>query len=174
MEEIKYQGKYITVVEEEIDGHVYERARLREGVHVIPHDGNGNILLIREYRVHEKGERWKFVSGWMDKEGKDALTHAQEELAEEIGYRAEVWKEIFREKNRLGTCSFGIHVFLCEDLVPLEEKPENPDTGEVRELRWVDRRELVEILKKGDLKEAVPYLAALVFLLDWEEKNVIR
>jgi len=33
LSEIKYQDKYITVTEEYISNHVYERAQLRVGVH---------------------------------------------------------------------------------------------------------------------------------------------
>jgi len=171
MEVIKYQGKYITATEEVIDGHTYERVRLREGVHLIPYREEDNkILLMKEYRVHEGGARWKFVSGWIDKEGKDALQHAKEELAEELGLEAEYWKEIFSEKNRQATCSTGIHVFLCEHIHPLEQKPDNPDTGEVLDSKWFSLDELIQLIEEGNIKNPAPFLAALVFLLKKQER----
>lgn len=55
-----YEGNYIRVTEEVINDHTFERAHFRPGVHVLPFRDN-KLLLIREYRHHEGGSRWKFI-----------------------------------------------------------------------------------------------------------------
>lgn len=135
-----YHGKYITVSEEMIRDDLYERIHLRAGVHVIAVKEK-SILLIREYRVHEGKERWKLVSGWIDKEHKTTQEIAQEELAEEAGLEAETWKE-WKTYNTHGmTIGFITTYFVARGISIMPNPPINPDHDEVRELRWVSENE---------------------------------
>ncbi len=168
MRRIVYQGNYITVSEEEISGHLYERVSLRDGVHIIPYDEEKGILLIREYRVHEKGERWKFVSGWVDKKGKSLLEHAKEELAEELGLQAGKWTLLYQEKNKNATCSTSLHVYLCEEISPLKEKSKNPDSGEILEMKWFNFQDFFHLIQRGNIRNPGAFLVALVSLLQKE------
>jgi len=135
MKEIKYQGKYITTSEEEINGHMYERTELQPGVHVLPIRDN-KILLINELRVHEKAARWKLVSGWCDKDNLSPQEHAQEELAEEVGMQAKHWEEFFNASVPNATVSLNTRYFVCTDISDIEEKIHNPDSGEVLDYGW--------------------------------------
>ncbi len=138
MEKIIYQGNYISVSEQSIDGHIYERASLRPGVHVVPIKDD-KVLFMKEYRTHEGIVRFKLVSGWCDKEGKTALDHAQEELAEELGMEAETWEEFHCSNAPGATVNPNTTYFICRNLKTLEHKPENPDTGcRVLEHEWMD------------------------------------
>jgi len=151
MKEIKYQGNYITVTEEEINGHIYERAQLREGVRVIPIQNN-KVLLMSEFRPHEKDYRWKLVSGWCDKEKRSPLEHAQEELAEELGMQAENWKEFFNSILPNATLSPSTHYFLCENISELEEKVENPDVGaDINGHDWFSFDEIFHLINEGKM-----------------------
>lgn len=145
MKEIVYKGRYITVTEEVIHNHVYERAEIKEGVQVFPYH-EGKILLINEHRVHEQQSRWKFVSGMCDKEGKSPLEHAQEELAEEASMRAGSWKEIYSSSVPNATINPNVHFFVCTEVYDLDIPVENPDMSIVIEKKWFSYDELFELM----------------------------
>ncbi len=164
MQEVKYQGNYITVTEEEINGHVFERIKLRKGVYVIPYREDGKILLIHEKRIHENGSRWKLISGWVDKKNKSILEHAQEELAEEIGYEASEWKEFYNSDFSDKTYSSSNYYFTCTHLSPLENPPQNPDSGAVLAHEWFSFEEIFDLIHKKKILMGEPIMVALSFL----------
>ena len=146
-----YSGRYLTMSEEEIGGHVYERVTLRPGVKVIPCDDDGKVLLIREKKLNERAPRWKLISGWMDKAGKDALAVAQEELAEEAGMAAEEWQEYLHWDKTGFTIEQEQWFFICRGLSRLEDPPENPDQGTISEMMWVGMDELFGLVDNRDM-----------------------
>lgn len=146
MKEIVYQGKYISVSEERIDNHVYERASLRAGVNVIPVQNN-KVLLIKESRGHEDIPRWKVVSGWCDKDDKNPLFHAQEELAEEANMVAQQWEEIYQAIVPNATINPNTRYFMCADVSELSYVHDNPDQHcEVLDKKWFSFDEIFELL----------------------------
>jgi len=161
-----YKGNYITVTEEMMGDHTYERMVLRPGVCVIPAK-DGEILLIKEFRAHEKGARWKAVSGWMDKDGLDNLTIAKEELAEEVGMAAENWEKLPHFDIVDKTISIETSYFIAHDPYLLEDPPENPDHDEIEQLRWVSLRAYEIMLENGEMmwdRDALYILQALKML----------
>lgn len=150
MKQTVYQGKYISVSEEKINSHTYERITLRAGVHVIP-VRNERVLLIREERTHEDTPRWKVVSGWCDKEDKDPLAHAQEELAEEANMSAEHWEEVYQAVVPNATVNPNAWYYLCEGISELPYNHPNPDEGcEVLDKKWFSFEELFELINKKE------------------------
>lgn len=150
MKEEKYKGKYITITEEIINNHVYERVAIREGVQVFPYRDE-KILLIKEYRTHEKKARYKFVSGMCDKDGKSPLNHAKEELAEEAQMKAEYWEEIYNSQVPNATINPNVHFFVCTEISELEETIENPDSSEVLETRWCSLEDLFQLMNQKEI-----------------------
>lgn len=171
MKETRYKGNYISVSEEIIDGHVYERALLRPGVHIIPYRDNGKILLMHESRPHETNPRWKLVSGWIDKEHKTALEHAIEELAEEVGHTAETWIQLPKMDDANFTVSFQADFFACRGLQKIEQPPENPDNGcEVLGYDWFSFDQIFDMLNDGKILKDNAILVALSYIRE-QEKN---
>lgn len=168
MQKIKYKGNYITVTEEEISGHTYERVKLRKGVHVIPYSNDGKIMLMNEKREHEDKSRWKLVSGWVDKEGGSILDHAIDELAEEVAYSAENWQEIYSSDYVDKTISPSAYYFTCNNLLKLENPPENPDTGFVLGYDWFSFDEIFAMMSQNKILRDDSIMVALHFLY---EKN---
>ncbi len=149
-EETKYSGKYLTITEEQIGSHIYERVILKEGVRVYPIQ-EGKLLLIKEFRTHEGKARWKIVSGWIDKEGKSTLEIAQEELAEETGLQAEHWDEFYVYDTMGATVSTRIPCYIATGISELPEKIENPDNDEILEMRWVNLDELYGLIDAQEM-----------------------
>lgn len=146
-----YKGRYITITEEVIGDHTYERMVLRPGVCVIPANADKEIMLIKEFRTHERSARWKAVSGWMDKDGYDDLETAKEELAEEVGMAAKRWKKlpVFDIVDK--TINMTTSYFIAYDPYLLENPPKNPDHDEIEQLRWVSLRAYEIMLENGEM-----------------------
>ncbi len=150
MREIKYSGKYIELTEENIEGHVYERAALRPGVRVYPICEN-KILIMCEHRRHEGRSRWKFVGGWLDKEQKTELEVAQEELLEELGYEAHTWNLFHVFDTGKSTVGLKATYYVAQGLVKHPNPPQNPDSDFVSDTKWVTLDELFSMIDNHDL-----------------------
>ena len=82
------------------------------------------IFLIQEY-IHSYARKfWKFVSGGVDKLDKDILTHAIEELAEEVSMESSSFFHLYSSERVFG--NRPIHYFIAENPVIMENPPENP------------------------------------------------
>lgn len=163
MKQIKYQGKYIITTEENIEGHVYERMELIPNVHVLP-IREDKILLMNEYRTHEKNSRWKLVTGWAEKPGVSLVQHAKEELAEEVGMQAKHWEEFFDASVPNATINLNTHFFVCKEISNLQDKVENPDGGEVLGYDWFTYEQIFEMLNKGRMWPGGSTMIALWYL----------
>lgn len=168
MKQIKYKGKYITTSEEKINGHTYERTELIPNVHVMPVRDN-KILLMNEYRNHEKDSRWKLITGWCEKENKNPLEHAQEELAEEVGMQAEYWEEIFDASVPNGTINRNTKYFLCKNISSLDQKIKNPDTGIVIDYNWFNIEDIFSMIEAKKIWPGQSILIALLCLRNLEK-----
>lgn len=119
-----YQGRYMKVTEEMIEGNNWERCYLRDGVIVYAIDEDGKFIMINEKRPHEDEPiRLRFVAGHLE-EGLSVLENANKELQEEIGFRANKLEEFFKIKSS-GTVNNSVHFVLAKDLVP--DSIPNPD-----------------------------------------------
>ncbi len=150
MKEIKYKGKYLQITEEDIDGHIYERVRLKSGVRILPVRDN-KILFIKEYRPIEKKSSLKLISGWVDKADKTILEIAKEELKEEVSMEAEKWKEFYCRNTDNHTVENKVTYFIAEDVKELKEKVENPDNDIIEEVMWLDEKKFWELLEEDKI-----------------------
>lgn len=149
MEETKYEGKFIKVTEELIEGSIWERVYLSDGVMIFPLTEDNKIYMIEERRPHEKNPiRFKFVTGLMD-EGEDPLITANREMQEEIGLKAE-HLEMILHRESTGTVNNNFYQILATGLS--ESKLPNPD-GEntIVSVRAYSIDEIIEFLESGKL-----------------------
>lgn len=150
MEVKKYNGAFVQVTEEEINGAIWERVYLKSGVQVFPMTEDKKIYLIEEKRPHEKNPiRLKFVTGLMDKEGEDPLETANREMQEEIGYKANKL-EIINHRHASGTINNHFYQILATDLVP--SKIPNPDGEDtIVSIKAYTIDEIFKLLDSGQL-----------------------
>lgn len=130
MEQIAWQGKFLKVTTEVMNGATWERAYLPEGVVIFPVTDEGKILVIKERRLHETPPvRLKMVSGMLEP-GEEPSENANRELQEEIGYKAKTLIP-FWEYRSSGTVNSCTHFFLAKHLSV--SKLPNPDGEDVIE-----------------------------------------
>ena len=107
------------------------------------------LFIIEEYIHHYKKSYWKFVSGGIDKNGKDLKTHAIEELAEEVAMESENMYHIYSAPKIFG--NRGTHFFVAENPVVMDNPPINPDTDEIINQKWITEEEFHTMLDTKEL-----------------------
>lgn len=126
------------------------KKKTREIVIVFPFDTKEQkIFIIQEYIHHYKKSYWKFVSGGIDKNGKDLKTHAIEELAEEVAMESENMYHIYSAPKIFG--NRGTHFFVAENSVVMDNPPINPDTDEIINKKWITEEEFHTMLDTKEL-----------------------
>ena len=127
-----------------------KRKPLRDIVLVFPFNTDTKeILIIQEYVQHYEKSFWKFVSGGIDKNNKDSLTHAREELAEELGLESDSFYLFHFFEPYFGSRS--IYCFVAENPRVMVDPPENPDIDIIEQTRWVDVEGLQVMIDNKEL-----------------------
>ncbi len=151
MESEVYRGQIIRVTEEKIDGIVWERVYLPDGVIVLPVTDDGKILLVKEKRPHENPPvRIKPVSGILESDKGSPEENAQREMQEEIGYKAQTLERLLEIKGS-GTVNSTQHYFVARGLI--KSKLPNPDGEEtIMSVEAYTPAEIREKLGNGEIK----------------------
>jgi ADP-ribose pyrophosphatase len=157
------RSRIFDVVEERAAGDGFQMARRivkHPGASVmLALDGNGRVLLIRQYRLPIRKRLWELPAGTRDR-GESPLQTARRELAEETGVRARRWKKLLQFYPSPGFCSEAMSVYLAQDLAEGEAAPE---PYEKIEKRWFAWDETLEMIRRGricDSKTIVTLLYA--------------
>lgn len=134
------------------DGFEIKRAIVQHGGSAVmmPVDGRGRILLVRQYRLPARQYLWELPAGRMD-EGETPLKAARRELAEETGLRAKEWKKIAEFYPSPGFLAEKMTIFLATELTQGQSKPMEDERIETR---WFTPRELKEWIRLGKIKDA--------------------
>lgn len=128
MEKFIYQGKFIQVSEEEMNGAIWERAYIPNGVIIFPVTNEGKILLVKEKRPHETPAiRLKMMAGILEAGESPEIT-AVREMREEIGFRPSEMINFFNTGSS-GTVNSKQYYFLAKGLI--KDKIPNPDGEDV-------------------------------------------
>jgi len=151
---VVYTCRIFKVLEEEVtlpNGH---RSRLNWIDHnpciaVVPRDGNGDFILIRQYRHATGGYLLEIPAGNMDR-GETPELCVQRELREETGYRAGWVTKLFEGYLLPGYGNEYMHFYLAEDL---EAAPLPPDADEDIAIVRVSSAEARELLVGGSIRD---------------------
>lgn len=151
---------------------VCPRRRAKNIIIIFPLDTkNKKILLIEEYVHYYKRSVWKFVSGGIDKNDTNVITHAHEELEEELGMKSDsIYEYYFFEK----IFKFRkIYCYVAENPVHMKNPVENPDHkyhNFIKETKWVNHAELQQLVDDRRIIWNESVLVALQILREIEHK----
>ena len=137
----------------------------REWVHhpgaaaVVPVDGEGRVVLVRQFRFPPRREFWEVPAGKLDRPGEPPLEVAKRELAEEVGLRAERWTELGATYPTIGYSDERIFLFLARDLSDADVES---DADEFVEPFRVPFAEAVAMARRGEIEDAKSCVALLL------------
>jgi len=151
MENVKYLGKYYKLIEEEINGQIYEKAYFKHAIIAYPLLDNKKFLFIKELRVHENPKlRIKPVTGFLE----DDLTweeNTQKELREEVGLCSNNI-ELFHHYKSSGGFNSAKYFSICSDLYVDDNPIINPDGDVILEKIEYTIEEALEKSLSGEIK----------------------
>ena len=159
-----YSCKIFTVWEEDVllpNGKKITQSWIdhKPTVAVVALNAEQEILLIRQYRNATKQTLWEIPAGSMDDNSEAAFDCARRELAEETGFRAEKFTELFSGFLLPGYCNEYMYFFLAEDLI---FEPLKPDEDEFIEVIPTSFPKAFELLQGGHIPDAKTALGLLL------------
>lgn len=112
---------------------------------MIPVDGQGRVLLVRQFRLPAGRCIWELPAGRVNV-GETPLQAARRELLEETGYRARRWRKLLSFYPTPGYVTERMHMFLATELAPGVARPE---ADERIRCRWFSPAEIRAWLRAG-------------------------
>ncbi|MEU8556350.1 NUDIX hydrolase [Streptomyces anthocyanicus] len=152
-----FRGKKTSVRTDDVvmpDGSVVTRDyQVHPGsVAVLALDGEGRVLVIRQYRHPVREKLWEIPAGLLDVPGENPLHAAQRELSEEAHVKAEDWRVLTDVYTTPGGCDEAVRIFLARDLSEAAgERFEVEDEEADMELARVPVADLVRGVLAGEL-----------------------
>ena len=110
----------------------------------VPITNEGKVVILRQYRFAISRRILEFPAGTLET-GEDPLNSMKRELAEEAGYSANKWTNLGKMLPCPGYSDEIINMFLAQDLVELEERPDG-DEDEDLEVLHMSPKEVDESL----------------------------
>ena len=117
---------------------------------VVPMFGNGDCVLIQQFRYPAQQLFWEVPAGKIDF-SEDPLSTAKRELKEETGYRAEQWTYIGHFYPAIGYADEIIHIYLAEELT---QGAQNTDKDEFLSIYRVSFKEVLNMIDSGEINDA--------------------
>jgi ADP-ribose pyrophosphatase len=117
-------------------------------VAVVAINDRDEILLIRQYRNSIKKNILEIPAGTMENTANSPVICAQRELAEETGFQAGKFVQLFEGYLVPGYCNEYMYFFLAGDLFA---KRLPPDEDEFIEIMPTSFPKALELLKRGDI-----------------------
>ncbi|HET8944297.1 MAG TPA: NUDIX hydrolase [Dehalococcoidia bacterium] len=127
-------------------------------VAVVPIDENGDVVLVRQYRLATGDVMLEVPAGLVD-EGEEIEAAAQRELQEEIGYRAGHLERLAGFFVSPGFCTEFIHVFLA---LGLEQSDLDADEDEDITVERVPLAEAARLVETGEIRDAKSIVGILM------------
>jgi len=159
-----FDSDYFRLVEDNVldpEGHNIRRLVVRHdgSAVVLPHDGKGRILLVRQYRHPANDYLWELPAGKVDP-GETPLAAAKRELKEETGFRARNWTRLAAFYNSPGFSGEHTNLYLAEGLIAGEASQID---DERLHLRWFTLRELEALIDSVKLNDAKTLIGTLTW-----------
>lgn len=157
-----FRGRVLTLNLEQVrlpNGQVAELeiAHHPGGAAVVAIDAERRVCLLRQFRHAAGGWLSELPAGKLDG-GEPPLECARRELAEEAGVSARRWEKLGEFFSSPGVLTEVIHIFLAQDLAPVDAAPED---HEVLEATWVPLRDAVDLAASGRLHDAKSLIGLL-------------
>jgi len=123
---------------------------------------DGTTYLVGQYRYALNSYSWEIPEGG-GSHAEDPLAAAKRELLEETGLRAREWQQILRMHLSNSVSDEESIVYLATDLEQGEASPEETERLELRRLPFT---EVLKMVQRGEITDAISVAAVLCVALD--------
>ena len=128
------------------------------GTAIVAINGNREVCLLRQYRHAMKDWVWEIPAGILEKNDKNRLNRAKQELIEEAGCSAKKWSELGHIQSSPGVFTEKVYLYLAQDL---EQGNQQLERGEVIEVHWIALNDAIEQVYQGVISDAKSCVAIL-------------
>jgi ADP-ribose pyrophosphatase len=145
---------------EAADGHRSTRDLVGHpgGVCVVAIDDQDRVLFVRQWRHAVGGALLEIPAGTLDRDESGAIEDhagaAARELEEETGTRAGSWRYLGSFYTAPGFTTELMHLYLAEELTPVDEGGLGPDEDERLELQAIPFADALAMASRGELRDA--------------------
>ena len=149
-EQTAYAGRVLHVVDELLrfpsgDLHRHVTVRHPGAVVILPCESDGRLVAIRQYRHAVRQTLLEFPAGTLET-AEQPMVCARRELAEEVGRRANVWKDLGQLLPAPGFCNETQYCYFASDLTPCDT---NLDKDELIEVMTLSPSEIDTAIREG-------------------------
>lgn len=120
------------------------------------------LILIKQFRAPAQEWLWEIPAGTLEPQ-EDILWCAQRELEEETGFYSPEWTYLFPVFLAPGYSTEVIHFFRAKNVIPVENARKG-DEDEVIYYLKINRKEALEMLNKGEIKDAKTMIGIHIFV----------
>lgn len=138
---------------------VREIVRHKGAAAIVPVDDQGNVTLVRQYRVAIDQFTWEIPAGKLDSLQEDPFSAAQRELEEETGLQASHWQLLTRIDTTPGFCNERIAIYLATGL---SQHPSHPDADEFLQLTKIPLAQAVAQCMAGEIRDSKTLIGLLM------------
>ena len=149
-----YQNPHFKIVQQVVvrpdgtDAAYYTLVRRSDFSIIIPLTEQGETYLVGQYRIATQSFSWEFPMGGVD--DKEPLDIAKQELIEETGLTAKIWKELGWFYVANGHTNQKGYVYLAQKLTKGEAQPE---AGEFLEIKKVPIKQIGLMIHQGEITD---------------------
>ena len=129
-----------------------------DSVCMVPLDAAGKVALVRQYRKAVERDLLEVPAGGIEP-GEEPEDAARRELQEEIGHTAGRLQPLAGYYLAPGWCDEYMYAYLATELSP---DPRSQDYDEIVETRWVPLAATLELIERGEIRDAKSIAALLL------------
>ncbi len=134
-------------------------------VAILAVDEKGRVLLERQFRPIIGEWIYEVPAGTIE-EGENPRETVRRELVEETGYEPGAIEHLVTMYTSPGTSKEKLHIYLAKDL---RYRGARPEQDELIETLWIPLDEALEMIKKGEIKDAKTIVALLYYKALYKE-----
>jgi ADP-ribose pyrophosphatase len=146
------------------DGRIIEEHHLldfgKEGVAALVENTRGEVLLVHAYRYTTDSIEWEVPAGSAENRHETVLEIAEREVWEESGYETSNHELIYTYNPMNGISNQVFHVVRCQ----ATQKTGDFDRNEVRDVKWVTRQEIEQMINNKTISDGFSLTALLLYL----------
>jgi 8-oxo-dGTP pyrophosphatase MutT (NUDIX family) len=158
---VAYENPWVEILHDDVvrpDGQpgIYGVVHFRHlAIGVVPVDADDRVLLVGQYRYTLDHYSWEIPEGGGDLD-EEPEAAARRELVEETGYSGGHWRELCRAELSNSLTDEVTILFVASGLEP---GPSSPEGTEQLQLRWVPFVEVMAMIRRGEIADAMTILA---------------